>query len=283
MIRFLSCVLLGALVASAQPPSVAPGGVLNAASFAKDTNGLGSPVAPGSLVAIFGSFSGASLATADTIPLSTDLGNVQITFNNIPAPLQAVSPAGAFPFVTAQVPYEVIPAGQTSVTANVVVTVKGVSSAPEQTTIKAVAPGVFTIPPDGQSNAVLVFVDSDGIAKIAAPASASASIGYPTAPIHRGASGFFYATGLGAKTPPVADGDGASTGPPHFANSTPVVLIGGITAQVQFAGQAPGFPGVDQINIVIPQNAPTGNAVPLQIMTADGSITTTPKATIAIQ
>jgi len=287
MIR--SSALYGALVIFSisglhAQPSVAPGGVLNAASYAKDANGLGSPVSPGSLVAIFGGFSGAILASADTIPFSTNLGNVTVSFNGISAPLQLVSPGGAFPFVTAQVPFEVLPQGQTSGVVNVVVSVNNTPSAAEQTNIVAAAPGVFTIPPDGQSNAVFVFVDpSDGIPKIAAPASAS--IGYPTAPVARGTAGFFYATGLGAMTPAVVDGAGGSDDPSIVprANATPTVLVGGITAEVQFAGQAPGYPGVSQINIVIPQNAPTGSAVSLQIQTADGSVTSTARATIAIQ
>jgi uncharacterized protein (TIGR03437 family) len=49
------------------------------------------------------------------------------------------------------------------------------------------------------------------------------------------------------------------------------------------AAQAPGFPGVNQVNIVVPNNAPTGNNVPLQIQTVDGKITSTPGATIAIR
>ena len=281
----LTAALIFAATSQAQP-SIAAGGVLNDASYAKDSNGLGSPVAPGALVAIFGNFSGAALATADTVPFSTSLGSVSVTFNGVAAPLELVSPAGAFPFVTAQVPFEALPAGQTSATVNVVVTVNNVASAPEQTTIVPAAPGVFTIPPNGESNGIFVFVDpSDNIAKIAAPASASASIGYPTAPVPRGTAGFFYATGLGATTPSTGDGSGACPAANGLcqANATPTVLVGGITAQLLFAGQAPGYPGVSQINIVIPQNAPTGSAIPLQIQTADGTITSTPLATIAVQ
>ena len=63
----------------------------------------------------------------------------------------------------------------------------------------------------------------------------------------------------------------------------PTALVGGVPAQVTFAGQAPGYPGVNQINIVIPANAPTGNAVPLQLMSGDGKVLSTPGATIAIQ
>ncbi len=267
--------------AAGPPPTVADGGVLNAASFAKDANGHGSPVAPGSLIAIFGTFAGASTADATTVPLLTSLGGVSVTFNGIPAPVRDVIPTGAFPFVNAQMPFEVIPG-----TVNVIVTVNGVQSAPKPIPIAGAAPGLFTIPPTGQGNAILVFVDpADGIAKIAAPTSASASIGYPTAPIPRGQSGFFYATGLGVMTPPIDDGKGGLELPlvTHFANAKPTVLIGGITSHVDFAGQAPGYPGVDQVNIVIPNNAQTGNAVPLQVQTADGTITSTAGATIAIR
>jgi uncharacterized protein (TIGR03437 family) len=43
------------------------------------------------------------------------------------------------------------------------------------------------------------------------------------------------------------------------------VTIGGVNAQVAFSGLAPGFVGLWQLNVKIPDNAPTGNAVPLVI------------------
>jgi uncharacterized protein (TIGR03437 family) len=42
-----------------------------------------------------------------------------------------------------------------------------------------------------------------------------------------------------------------------------------------------GYPGVYQINIVIPENAPTGAAIPLVVTTADGSVISN-TATVAI-
>jgi uncharacterized protein (TIGR03437 family) len=208
---------------------------------------------------------------------------VNVTFNGISAPLSLVAPTGAFPFINAQIPLEVLTAGQTSGTVSVAVTVNGFVSASQPIPVTQAAPGIFTIPPNGQGNAILVFLDpTDQTSKIAAPASAS--IGFPTTPIPRGQSGFFYATGLGNMTPPVLDGDGGS-GPPlvtHNANATPIVLIGGITAAVQYAGQAPGYPGVNQINIIVPSDAPTGNAVTLQVRSADGTVTSN-TATIAVQ
>lgn len=272
-----------ALTVSAAASSVVVSGVTNAASFAKDANGSGSAVAPGSLVSIFGSYPGATAANATTATLPTSLGGVSVTFNGIPAPLSTVVPTGAFPFINAQVPFEVLSAGQTSGAANVVVTVNGVPSTPQAVPMVSAAPGAFTIPPTGQGNVILAFVDpADNTAKIAAPASASTSIGYPTAPIPVGQTGFFYATGLGAMTPPITDGVADLT-VTHFANATPTVMVGGVAAQVQFAGQAPPYAGVNQINIVIPNGAPTGDAVPLQIQTADGKIISTPGATIAIR
>ena len=69
-----------AVSAYAQTPSVSTGGVINAA------NGI-SPVAPGSLVSIYGSELASGLAQADTIPLGTSMSSVSVTFNGVPAPL----------------------------------------------------------------------------------------------------------------------------------------------------------------------------------------------------
>jgi uncharacterized protein (TIGR03437 family) len=106
---------------------------------------------------------------------------------------------------------------------------------------------------------------------IAAPTDAS--LGFPSTPIPRGTTGFFYATVLGALTPQVSNGSGicsSSTGL-CTANAMPTVLIGGVTATIQFAGQAPGFPGVS-----------TGSSISVIVTSADGLVTSN-KATIAIQ
>ncbi len=250
-------------------PSIVTGGVLNAASFAKDAQGNGTAVAPGSLVAIFGNFPGATAASAASIPYGTSLGGISVTFNGILAPLQATAPSGAFPFITAQIPFEVLSNVATPGTAQVVVTVNQQSSLPITTPIVPSAPGIFTIPATGQGNAVLVFVDTKGTATIAAPTNAN--LGFPTAPMPRGASGFFYATGLGAVSPPIGDGSGGIDGIIHEAILKPIVTIGGISTEVDYSGPS-GFPGVYQINIVVPQGAPTGDGIPLIVSTFDGSV-----------
>jgi uncharacterized protein (TIGR03437 family) len=269
--------------AALPPPAISTGGVLNAVSFAVDASNHASPVAPGTLVQVYGSNLGAAEAHAAGAPFPKSLGGVSIKFNGVQAAIKDVVPGGPFPFVNAQVPFEVAP-GTLEVNANV----NGVDSPAEQTTIIPSSPGVFTIPPNGQGYGILVFSDasSPNPCKCRLAAPSSVDLGYPTAPIARGTGAFFYAAGLGEMTPPVNDGDG-TTDPnnPSIANLKPAVWIGDGTTNVQvtplFAGQAPGFPGVYQINIVVPNNAPTGN-VSLWLTTPDGSVTSN-KAKIAVQ
>lgn len=267
---------IGALGVAAVP-SILAGGIVNAASYAQ-ANGAGLPVAPGALVAIFTSQLNATAANFTTETLPSSLGGVSVTFNGISAPMVAVVPSGEYPYVSAQVPFEISPG-----TASVMISVNNTPSAPVQETIVASQPGIFTIPATGQGNAILTFTNpATNAPAIAAPPNSG--ITYPTAPIPRGTNGFFYVTGLGTMTPSVPDGSGSCPGSGGIcnANAMPTVLVGGITAPVAFAGQAPGFPGVFQVNIMIPQNAPTGSSVSLVVKSADGSVTSN-SATIAVQ
>jgi uncharacterized protein (TIGR03437 family) len=266
----------------APTPNILYGGIVNAASFA--AVGLTPvPVAPGSLVAIFTSALAATQSAFTTASLPGALGGASVTFNSVTAPMVSVTPGGQYPYITAQVPFEVLQSGQTSAAVPVVLTVNGIASPPMQAQIVSSAPGIFTIPPTGLGNAILVYLNpAANAAALAGPATAS--LGYPTAPIPRGTNGFFYVTGLGAMTPPVADGSGtcpASNGLCN-ANAMPQVLIGGELAPVAFAGQAAGYPGVFQVNIMVPQNAPTGNSISLIVKSADGTVTSN-TATIAVQ
>src|ERR1051326_2166559 len=70
-----------------QTPTIADGGVANAASFDRGTG-----VAPGSMVAIYGSSLATALARSDSVPMSTSVSDVAVTFNGIAAPVQLVSP-----------------------------------------------------------------------------------------------------------------------------------------------------------------------------------------------
>src|SRR5438045_7779227 len=97
----LAVLILGS-AAYAQTPSVASGGVLNAASFDRAM-----PVTPGSLISIFGSNLAATTATADSIPLSTRLGGVGVTINGVDAPLNGVFHTANGDQINAQLPWNV--------------------------------------------------------------------------------------------------------------------------------------------------------------------------------
>lgn len=247
------------LAAYAQP-SVAAGGVLNGASFT-----TGQPVAPGSLVSIFGSNLASTSSAATSVPLSTSLGNVKVTFNNIAAPLNYVSGGQ----INAQVPFELTG----SSTAQVVVTNGAAVSAPQSVQLASIAPGIFSLT-GGQAvaygNTDYTFAAAPGA--IPGLTTHPAKIGDPQTLV-------ILATGLGPVTPSIADGVGDPT-TIHNTLTNPVVMVGGVQAQVVFSGILPGFPGVYQINIVIQTGTPTGNAVPLQIQM--GGITTGNQTTIAV-
>ena len=60
---------------------------------------------------------------------------------------------------------------------------------------------------------------------------------------------------------------------------TPVVMIGGAMAQVPFSGLTPQFPGVNQLNVVVP-TVGIGDMVPIQIQ--EGGITSPAAVVISI-
>jgi uncharacterized protein (TIGR03437 family) len=60
----------------------------------------------------------------------------------------------------------------------------------------------------------------------------------------------------------------------------PTVLVNNVSAPVLFSGMSPGYPGVYQVNVRVPQVA-AGNALPFQIQMS--GITSTDTANIAVQ
>jgi uncharacterized protein (TIGR03437 family) len=261
----VSIFLTAGVVAYAQQPVVAAGGVLNAASNAK-----GVSVAPGSLVSIYGTALASQLAQASSIPLSTSLGNVSVTFNNIAAPLLFVSAAPQQ--INAQIPWEL--AGSSS--ANIVVTNGASASAPLSVPLTSAAPGIFSVG-SGVGQAI-AYGNSDGL--IAAAVGAIPGLNTKPAKIGDQQTLAILATGLGPVNPPVQTGNNVTDGQLHQCATMPTVTVGGVQAQVVFAGMTPQFVGVYQVNIIVPAGAPTGNAVPLQI--SMNGIQTTNQITIAV-
>ena len=84
-----------------------------------------------------------------------------------------------------------------------------------------------------------------------------------------------YGTGFGLYAPVSADGLTRMA-------QTVTALIGGVPAQVLFAGQAPGYTsGLQQIDILVPANGPQGAGIPL-VLTV-GGVTTQAGLTLAVQ
>jgi uncharacterized protein (TIGR03437 family) len=199
-------------------PAILSGGLVNAASYTQS-------VAPGSLIAIFGTHLALTTATAPSVPLPLDLGGSTVTINGVPAPLFTVSPGQ----INAQVPFEVTP-GMASVT----VTVGGQSDT-QQMLVAAVAPGVFTI---------------DGV-RLLAPGIA-----------HRGAILTLFLTGQGPLSPTMQTG--APPAADSVATLPQIVLpvritIGGVPAPVLFSGVPSGLVGISQVNFEVPQNVALGD------------------------
>ena len=103
---------------------------------------------------------------------------------------------------------------------------------------------------------------SPGIFEVGASAAAAldASFKLLTAanPAKRGQAIQIYANGLGPVTNQPASGEPASATKLSQTTTMPVVTIGGQTAQVLFSGLAPGFPGLYQVNVIVPNSAAVG-------------------------
>ncbi len=260
--------LVLAAVASAQP-SVNAGGVLNSGSYT--TSG----VAPGSLVSIFGSNLAAGTAIASTIPLSTTLSDVtSVSFAGVPSGLYFVGPLQ----INAQLPFNVLPAGQTTGTVNLVVTRTGGASTPQSVTVVQASPGIFTTTQNGVGQA---FAYDNTTGAVAAPAGTVIGA-FTTTPISlsSGHALIIACTGLGSVTPSIDNNVAASDGTIRNTVLTPEVLIGGVKAKFIYSVLSPQFVSEYQIGVLPDPTTPTGSAVSVQIQI--GGVTTSDKVTIAV-
>ena len=231
-------------------PTITPGAVVNAASFAPSPV----PVAPGSIITILGANLADSTSSASSVPLPSSLGGATVQINGTNAPLYYASSTQ----INAQVPYET-PLG----TATVTVTTAAGSSVSEPANVGATAPGIFQY--DGTRGVV---TNQDG--SLNGPANAEA----------RGNVVVIYLTGQGAVSPVGVTGQPASSTTLSPASAPYSATIGGANANVLFLGLAPTLIGVAQANVIIPPAAPTGSEVVL-VVTVGGQASNT--ATISVK
>jgi uncharacterized protein (TIGR03437 family) len=187
-----------------------------------------SAASPGTLLSFYGSNLANSTASASGNPLPFTLAGVSATVNNLAAPMLFVSPN----VVNIQVPYE----------AGAGPAVLGINNN------GAIAGFQFPLAPS--SPAILADQNGDLI---------------PSANVTRGQGKgtTLYVVGVGDVSPaletgfsPVASMTASSLPLPLLPVS---VTVGGVPAFVTFAGITPGFIGLAQVNITLPESTPTGS------------------------
>ncbi len=201
------------------------------------------PVAPGEIVTIFGSGLGPAIGVVGKLvngtSLETKVGDVQVLFDGLAAPIFYAQDQQ----INAQVPYEVAGRIQTEVSVVYQSDVKAKQTVP----VKAAAPGLLTV---SEGAGPIVALNQDGTLN---------STGNPAS---RGSIITLYATGDGQLGPDALDGQPAGA---VATNYQVIVAIGGQYADVLYAGRAPGFIGLMQINARVPAGLTSGGALPITL------------------
>ena len=247
--------LAGSVAANTATPIVGVGGVVNAASYAPT-------VAPGALISIYGSNFAGATNMAPSVPWPTLLGNTQVLLGGRPMPLYFVSNQQ----IDAVVPYDVAP----NSLQQVIVQNGTAYSQPETMTVAAAQPGVFSQDQSGTGPGAILGQKPGGIPALNTAAN----------PASVGDALLIFCTGLGTVSPPVSAGAAASTSALSYTDSPVTVTVGGKDAQVLFAGLAPGWVALYQVNVLVPPGVATGPSVPV-VVTAAGAAGT--PVTVAIQ
>jgi uncharacterized protein (TIGR03437 family) len=220
--------------AAVAPPKIDQ--VVNAADFSK-------PIAPGGLITVFGSNLSPISQGSNGGSLTNALADSCLQVNGLGVPVLFVSPTQ----INAQLPsFD----GNTTLVLN---TPGGVSDN-YNLTILPTAPSVFRIPTagtDGTTPAIVRVSNNELVT--------------PSNPVHRTDTLIIYATGLGRTNPEVPAGMRAPTDQLSVVQTPALVTIGGVSVSVEFAGLAPGFVGLYQINVRVNGRVPLGLSVPLVI------------------
>jgi uncharacterized protein (TIGR03437 family) len=216
------------------------------------------PLAPGGFIAIKGlNLSAVPPTNVPAVPLPGTF-EVPISYmgttvfiQNIPAPLSYISPTQ----VNAIVPSGVTPRATQSLRVQV-----NDATTPYAFNVNVAdaQPGVFQFALDPSYTSFRAWIYDVGFNVLG-----------PNHPAKWGQTIVIYCAGLGSVMPATAAGVASTTG--SQTTNTVNVNIGGVDAgqPLAYSGLAPGLIGVYQINVVVPQNTQTGDAVPV-ILTVAG-------------
>jgi uncharacterized protein (TIGR03437 family) len=217
-----------------QAPALSTAGIVSSANFGA------AAMAPGGLFTIFGSNLATTEAQATGMPLPTNLGGTEVVVNGRLASLMYVS-AGQ---INAQFPVDA-EFGRGGV---IVRTGLGQSLTIFMESTEA-APQLFT---DGGR---VIALNQDGTLNSAANAARGGSLVT------------VFLTGQGPVDPPVASGIPAPSSPLAEVVLPTIAEIGGQAVEIQFLGLAPGFVGLAQANLRVPEGL-SGN-LPVRLTIGD--------------
>ena len=213
-------------------PITGPYLVYNAAGF------QAAVVAPGEMINIEGFGLGPAtgvLAPAGDLP--TTLSGVQVTFDGTPAALSYVSQY----VLLVQVPFSVQPGTTTAMR----VTYNGITGDTVNLDVYTAVPGVYTQSANGKG--LVTAINQDGTTNSS------------TNPAPKGSYVVMYASGLGTVNPALGTGQVPPSSPLSTTTAPVYAVIDGYSATVSYAGAAPGFVGLYQLNVWIPANASSGS------------------------
>ena len=218
---------------SGAAPTITSAGVTNGASFQTG-------IVPGGIITIFGSNLGASpgqIVAQTGSSWTNQVGGVSATMDGAPVPVYRVLNLNGQEQLSVQAPFSLSGKNSTSV----VVTTPNGASAPVAVPVLGAQPGVFIL--DSNNDGA---VHADGT--IVTSSSAAT----------RGETVVLYLTGLGSVANPPQAGQPASLTSLSPTLLTPEVVIGGFNASVAFAGLTPGYIGLYQVNVVVPNAVSAG-------------------------
>jgi uncharacterized protein (TIGR03437 family) len=221
------------IATSGTGPQFTSSSVVNGASF------QGAP-AMGGLATVFGTGLSkvSGIVQASGTPLPTQIAGTSVLYGGVLAPLLAVANVNGQEQINFQVPnFGVNATGN----AGLVVIDNGTMNSAATLPIEVWGAGIFTT--DGVHGAILH-------ANYQPVTASNPAVG--------GEVLLLYATGLGPVSPDPGIGNPASASPLSYLTFTGLqVSLGGL-AVVQFAGLAPGFVGLNQVNFVVPSGVPSG-------------------------
>jgi uncharacterized protein (TIGR03437 family) len=238
----------------------APAPVLNAAvsgaSFAGNT-----PLAPDSIISLFGQNLGNGTAQATALPLNTTLAGATVLMAGNAVPLIY----GSGEQINAVVPSGI----NINTNHQIVVQRDNTLSIPIPVDIGAAEPAIFGYQGPGDPTTQAAIVNA-----------VTYAVAHPATPVGAGDVVAIFCTGLGAVDQNVPDGAGAPASPLANTVTVPTVTIGGQSAKVLFSGLAPGFVGFYQIDALVPSGITPGNQVPVVVNILGDS---SPPVTIAVK